>query len=78
MAMSSRGSETAFSERVPASPELAARAAELTRKFSECFWFRHPEATVRFTDDVKLVIEHLREYGDKKAWAAAGELQRRL
>ena len=65
-------------ERMPASPELAARATELVRKFSECFWFWHPEATVRFTDDVKLVIEHLREYGDKKAWAAAGELQRSL
>ena len=65
-------------ERVPASPELAARATELVRKFSECFWFRHPEATVCFTDDVKLVIERLREYGDKKAWVAAGELQRSL
>ena len=72
------GPDIDLSERVPASPELAARATELVRKFSECFWFRHPEATVRFTDDVKLVIEHLREYGDKKAWEAAGELQRSL
>lgn len=64
--------------RVPASAEVAARAQELVRTFSECFWFRHPEATVRFTDDVRLVIEHLREYGDKKAWAAAADLQRSL
>lgn len=78
MCMNSRGSESEFPVRVPASPELAARAAELVQQFSECFWFRHTDATVRFTDDVKLVIEHLREYGDKKAWAAAGELQRRL
>ena len=72
------GPDIVLNERVPASPELASRATELVRKFSECFWFRHPEATVRFTDDVKLVIEHLREYGDKKAWAAAGELRRSL
>lgn len=72
------GSETQYPERVPASPELAARATELAREFSECFWFWYPDATVRFTDDVKLVIEHLREYGDKQAWAAAGELQRLL
>jgi hypothetical protein len=57
---------------------VAARALELVRTFSECFWFWHPEATVRFTDDVRLVIEHLREYGDKKAWAAAADLQRSL
>ena len=71
-------SGTDFPERVPASPEVAARALELVRTFSECFWFWHPEATVRFTDDVRLVIEHLREYGDKKAWAAAADLQRSL
>jgi hypothetical protein len=69
---------TDFPERVPASPEVVARALEFVRTFSECFWFRHPEATVRFTDDVRLVIEHLREYGDKKAWAAAADLQRSL
>ena len=64
--------------RVPACPEVAARAMELVQTFSECFWFRHPDATVRFTDDVRLVIEHLREYGDKKAWAAAADLRRSL
>ena len=72
------GPDIVLPERVPASPELVALATDLIRKFSECFWFRHPEATVRFTDDVELVIEHLREYGDKKAWDAAAELQRSL
>jgi hypothetical protein len=67
-----------FPVRVPASPELAARAMDLSREFSECFWFWHPEAKVRFVDDVVLVIEHLREYGDKRAWAAAKELRRCL
>jgi hypothetical protein len=66
------------SARVPVSPEVAERAADLVRRFSECFWFRHPEAVIRFTDDVRLVIEHLREYGDKRAWAAAADLQRIL
>jgi hypothetical protein len=72
------GSDSEFPERVLASPEVAARAMELVAKFSECFWFWHPEATVRFTDDVKLVIEHLREYGDKNAWDAASDLHRSL
>lgn len=78
MNMNSGVSDTVCAERVTASPEIAARAADLVRQFSECFWFRHPEATVRFNDDVKLVIEHLREYGDKKAWEAAADLQRSL
>ena len=65
-----------FPARVPASPEVVALASELVRKFSECFWFRHPEAKVRYEDDARLVVEHLREYGDKRAWAAAKELSR--
>lgn len=64
--------------RVPASPEVVALATELVRKFPGCFWFWHPEAKVRYEDDVCSVIEHLREYGDKRAWAAAKELKRRL
>jgi len=67
-----------FPARVPASPEVLALATELVRKFSECFWFWHPEARVRCEDDVRLVIEHLREYGDKRAWAAARELKKCL
>ncbi len=67
-----------YPARVPASPEVVALATELVRKFSECFWFRHPEARVRYEDDARLVIEHLREYGDKRAWAAAKELKKCL
>lgn len=67
-----------YPARVPASPEVVALATELVGKFSECFWFRHPEARVRYEDDVRLVIEHLREYGDKRAWAAAKELKKCL
>lgn len=74
------GEETTTEDpvRVPASPEVVALATDLVRKFSECFWFRHPDARVRYEDDACLVIEHLREYGDKRAWAAAKELQKCL
>ena len=63
--------------KVPAS-EVVALATDLVRKFSECFWFRHPEAEIRYVDDARLVVEHLREYGDKRAWAAAKELKKCL
>ncbi len=57
---------------------LVARAEALVREFKECFWFRHPDAKVRNRDDVPLVIKHLREYGDKRAWRAAQELRKCL
>lgn len=65
-------------ERVPAPPELVARAEALVQEFPLCFWFRHPEAMVRYLDDVRLVVHHLREYGDWRAWKAAQELQQCL
>jgi hypothetical protein len=67
-----------FPVRVPASPEAIALATDLVRRFSECFWFRHPEARIRYEDDARLIIEHLREYGDKRAWEAAKDLRRCL
>lgn len=67
-----------LTERIPAPPELVAKAEELVRAFPECFWFRHPEARVRYLDDLPLIVEHLRDYGDKKAWKAAQEFQRCL
>ena len=65
-------------ERVPAPPELLAQAEACVREFGGCFWFRHPEARLQYLDDVGLVIRHLREYGDRKAWQAAQTLQRCL
>lgn len=63
----------------PAPPELIARAEALVKEYDvDCFWFRDPEAEVRFLGDVRLVIEHLREYGNWRAWLAAQELQRCL
>jgi hypothetical protein len=62
----------------PAPAELIARATAEVRSHPECFWFWHPEARVRHLEDVRLVIEHLREYGDRRAWRAAQELHRCL
>jgi hypothetical protein len=63
----------------PAPPELIAKAEALVREYqAQCFWFRHPEAKIRFMGDLRIVVEHLREYGNWKAWRAAQELQRCL
>ena len=62
----------------PAPPELCERAAALVRGHPECFWFRHPEARIRHMEDVRLVVDHLREYGGHRAWRDAQELQRCL
>ena len=65
--------------RIPAPPELIARAEALVKEYEiPCFWFWHPEARVRYMDDVDLVIHHLREYGDHTAWMAAQELRKCL
>lgn len=71
--------ENTYLDQTPAPPELIARAEALVREYDvHCFWFRHPEARVRFLGDVRLVVEHLREYGNWRAWRAAQELQRCL
>jgi hypothetical protein len=62
----------------PAPPELIERATALVRSHPECFWFRHPQARIRHLEDVRLVVEHLREYGDRRAWRDAQELQKCL
>ena len=65
--------------RILAPPELAARAEALALKYDQrCFWFRHPEATVKYIDDVELVIHHMREYGHHAAWIEAQELHKCL
>ena len=57
---------------------LVSRAEALIREFPGCFWFRHPNARVRDEGDIELVIRHLREYGDCRAWKAAQELRKCL
>ena len=63
---------------IPAPRELVESASALVRSYPECFWFRHPEARIRYLEDVRLVVEHLREYGDWRAWWAAQELHKCL
>ncbi|HEY0456326.1 MAG TPA: hypothetical protein VGE41_08115 [Verrucomicrobiae bacterium] len=67
-----------FPSPTPAPAELVEQAAALIQKYPECFWFRHPEARIRHVEDVRLVIQHLREYGGHKAWYDAQELQKCL
>jgi hypothetical protein len=63
--------------RVIAPPELVAQAEDLVKEYgAQCFWFRHPEARVKYLDDVDLVIQRLREYGDHAAWKDAQALKK--
>jgi hypothetical protein len=70
--------ETTETERIPAPPDLVEQAEALVRDNIRCFWFWHPEARVRYLDDVRQVVHHLREYGDWKAWGKAQNLHRCL
>jgi hypothetical protein len=63
---------------IPAPPELAERATALLNSHPECFWFWHPDARVQNLEDVRLVIEPLREYGGHRAWREAQELHQCL
>ena len=67
-----------FPPPTPAPPELIARATALVKDHHECFWFRRPDAPVRYLEDVRLVVEHLRTHGDWSAWLEAQELHRCL
>ena len=69
-----RTASVEFPPPTPAPPELLARAAAVIERHPECFWFRHPEARIRYVEDVRLIIEHLREYGDRRTWTEAQEL----
>ena len=58
----------------PAPPEVADRASALVKKYPECFWFWRSDARLRNLDDVCLVVQHLREHGDHRAWQDAQDL----
>jgi len=79
MAYISHMDATVEAPRIPAPPALVVRAEALVKKFnSQCFWFRHPDARVKYIDDIELVIHHLREYGNHTAWHEAQELHKCL
>jgi len=67
-----------FPPPTPAPRELIEQATALLKAYPECFWFWHSEAQVRHLEDVRLVVDHLREYGDRRAWWSAQKLHRCL
>jgi len=58
----------------PAPPEAIQMAKELVTKYPSCFWFWKDTPEILYTEDIQLVIQRLREYGDKRTWEAAREL----
>jgi len=46
----------------------------LVTKYPSCFWFWKDTPEILYTEDIQLVIQRLREYGDKRTWEAAREL----
>jgi hypothetical protein len=57
---------------------LLQRAIALMKAYPGCFWYWNPSAGVQNLEDVRLVIDHLRKYGDRPAWLDAQELLRCL
>ncbi len=53
---------------------LLASAAALVAQFPECFWFWRPDVRLASADDVRLVVQNLRKYGNREAWTAAQQL----
>ncbi len=62
----------------PVPDEVLEMARQAVRDFHECFWFRHPEAEIRDSEDVRIVVEHLRQYGGHRAWQRAQQIHRCL
>jgi len=61
------------------SAEVLDQARRLVKAhFAKCFWFWHPDATVKNWADVYLVVQHLREYGGHREWYEAQDLWKKL
>ena len=59
-------------------PLLTAAQTTFREFASECSWFMDPKAVISTDDDVRMVIENLRENGGHNAWRAAQRLQKML
>lgn len=57
---------------------LLASAAALVVQFPDCFWFWRPDVRLASADDVRLVVQNLRKYGNREAWTAAQQLDQCL
>ena len=53
-------------------------ATTLVVQFPTCFWFWRPDARLESTDDVRLVVQNLRKFGNREAWMAAQHLDQCL
>lgn len=69
---------TAPQDDTPVSEDLSRMAHEAVKNFHECFWWWNPEAPIKTRDDVREVIEALRENGGHRAWWTAQALQKCL
>ncbi len=57
---------------------ILASAAALVAQFPECFWFWRSDVHLTSSDDVRLVVQNLRKYGNREAWMAAQQLDQCL
>ena len=55
-----------------------ASAAALVVQFPECFWFWRPDVRLLTSEDVRLVVQNLRKFGNREAWTAAQRLDQCL
>ena len=65
---------TAPEDDTPVSEDLSRMAHEAVKNFHECFWWWNAEAPIKTRDDVREVIEALRENGGHRAWWTAQAL----
>lgn len=61
-----------------ASAMAIARASAAIGEFPACFWFRNPAAEVATIDDVRLIVQRLRQHGNRQAWQVALEIEQCL
>jgi hypothetical protein len=60
------------------SSALLERALEVKKKFPECFIAWNPESKITTREDVELVVQELRDWGNHEGWRAAQELHKCL
>ena len=63
---------------IPVPEEVLGMAREAVKSFHECFWWWHPDATVTTREDVRAVVECLRESGGHRAWSMAQKIYKCL
>jgi hypothetical protein len=62
----------------PAPEKAVTLALAALARFPGCFWFRRADAPVQTVAEVELIVQRLRQHGDRHAWEAALEIERCL